>query len=67
MKTFRNRLDQLEQQHYERYIRSLSTEELVALIERINADLLANGWTREAIDTHTEAYIREHAPELARW
>jgi len=67
MKTFRKRRDHLEQQHYERYLHSLSTEELVALIERIDADLLANGWTREAIDNHTEAYIREQAPELARW
>ena len=66
MKTFRKRLDQLEHQHYERYLRSLSTEELVVLIEQIDADLLANGWTRAAIDNYTEAYIREHAPKLAR-
>jgi len=66
MKTFRKRLDHLEHQQYERSLRSLSTKELVALIAQIDAHLLAAGWTHAAIDTHTEAYIREHAPDLAR-
>ena len=61
MPTLANRLTRLETQAKEeekRWVESLTTEELIALIEQIEQNLIENhGWTREWLDRETCACV----------
>ncbi|MGH7961896.1 MAG: hypothetical protein ACRERD_08735 [Candidatus Binatia bacterium] len=48
----------MEERVFERYLRSLTNAELHSLIEALDRDLLAHGWTQEQIEAGTNAYIR---------
>jgi len=55
--TVRKRLQRAEALVYERYVRSLTTEELRSLIAAIDRGLLAHGWTQAEIEEATERHI----------
>jgi len=47
---FRKRLQRAEALVYERYVRSLTTEELLALIKTLDRDLLVRGYSAALLD-----------------
>lgn len=53
------RLQRLEDVALERYIRSATDEELCSLIDAIDDNLRALGWTQEQIEAGTKRYIQK--------